>query len=202
MSLIDDLKMPQGAVDDAANKAAEQLTSVLPRAIRSVLGPGDPRHGQNPTEAALSVMAALSGRRAALLDHGTFILDPDAAPDETLPWLAAWFGWGWMFRDPADPAQQLSLAHGFPPGREHLINLIRAWPALNRLRGRADGLRLTLTTATGLPDITVSAQPERQHIAVHARDLPQQWTPWFRRLIAAERPAHLTWNLDKGDLRQ
>ena len=178
------------------------LTAELPGAIRAATTTEHGAPAPGPGGAAIGLMAAMLGRRAELIDGVGQLIDPDTAPDDALPWLAAWFGWGWMFRDPDDPRKTMDLERAFPPPAENLRALIRAWPAVNEVRGRAEGLRMTLSIATGLDAIEVHVDPaheyvypKRQHVAVVVRGAPPEWRPWLGAMIAAERPAHLTWSL-------
>ncbi len=194
MSSTELLTLPKDVRDAAIARVAERLTRELPRTIRTTLT-DDPYRQPGPTDDVISAMAAMAGHRAAILDQASTLVDPGATPDDALAWLASWFGWGWLFRDPFDPRRLLDLDRAFPPGPQRLRDLISAWPMLNRLRGRDRGLLLTLRTATGLTDITLSVSAGQQHLTVHAPSLPVAWTAWLRRLIQAERPAHLTWTL-------
>lgn len=187
--LIDTLAPTESALTGAQHQIAGDLVAALPRTIRATAA-----QATGPTAEVIAAMAALAGRRNALMQSAGRMIDPETAPHDVLPWLSAWFGWGWLFQDPADPRRTLDMATAFPPGPERLRALIKAWPALQSLRGRAEGLRQTLIAATGLTGIIVQTDPARQHLTIHTPQLPPGWTAWFRRLIAAERPAHLTWS--------
>ncbi len=195
MPQIEPWTLRESAVERAAEKTHAALRAASPRALQVAI-PADPKSPgrMGPLSDAVDAISRMLGRRAARVDQIANLCDPRTAPVETLPWLATWFGWDWLFFDPNDPRRTLDLADAFPPHPEHLRALLISWPRINRMRGRAEGLELLLRTATGLPDIQVDADPDRQqHLTIRAHALPPEWEQWFRRLIAHARPVHMTW---------
>jgi phage tail-like protein len=172
---------------DGTPRLRSAISAELPRVIRDTLRDG------SPIAAVVDVMAEALQDRAALIDAAANRFDPATAEAEDLCWLAGWFGWGWIFTDPQDPRRKLPVSQAFPPGLERLRAVLVAWPELHARRGTADGLRSLLCTATGLARIDVRHDPARQHMEVTVDGLSPSHLAWFRRLVAAERPAHMTW---------
>ncbi len=176
---------------DIRSDLRARLEAELPRVLRSGAD-------QGAMSDVLDAMADLLAPRADAIDKAAAGFDPLTAPEDRLPWLAGWFGWDWLFRDPDDPRRVQPLERAFPPGADRLRALLVTWPVLHRLRGRGDGLALILRVATGVTGIEVRPDPHGQHVRVHAAGLPDAWQPWLRRLIAAECPLHLSWSLEIG----
>jgi len=165
------------------------MTAELPPAMRATLAPGTPMHD------IVAVMSGIVAERAAVIDAAASLFDPSTTPEAFLPWLAEWYGFDWLFVDPADPRRALPMARAFPTGAARLRALLVAWPQLTHRRGSADGLRLTLELATGLQSIAVHHVPARQHVSAFLLNRSSDLQPWLARLIASERPAHMTWSL-------
>lgn len=180
---------PEHLVASSTSRLEKNLTQALPLAMQTgFASPG-------PSAEVMHVVAAMLAQPAALIDNSEKLFDPIHAPDALLPWLCGWFGWDWLFIDPSDPRKRRSMTDAFPPGTDRLRSLLVAVPSLHRLRGRSEGLLMTLRTATGIQDFSLEQIVERQHLIIQAPVLPSGWTPWLRRLIAMERPVHLTWSL-------
>ncbi len=109
MSLSEGLFASSGATNAATEALAGRLADALPRVIRE--GVGDPGVGAD----LVAAMAAMLGPRAALIDAVGTVFDPHMTPEALLPWLASWFGWGWLFEAPDDPRRRLALAEAFRP---------------------------------------------------------------------------------------
>lgn len=181
--------VPELATSDAVTFAEQTLKNALPQVVR------DGIHRAGPLSAVIETMVAMLAPRSALITASPQLIDPVTAPEPLLPWLSGWYGWDWLFIDPVDPRRLLSLEVAFPPGVERLRALLTASGQLAPLRGQSEGLRLTLQIASGLSSISIKQQTERQHLQVRAPNLPAGWESWLRRMVAAERPLHLTWDL-------
>ena len=186
----------EASAREAARAAEEavraRLHAALPRVMRAALErPG-------PTTELLDALADMLGPRSATIDASERLFDPLTAPESLLPWLSGWFGWGWLFVAEDDPRRTLPLERAFPPGAERLRALLVAWPTLQCLRGRAEGLHSTLRIATGLAGIELEPDDARQHLVVRVPAVPAGWSPWLRRVVAESRPAHLSWELVVG----
>lgn len=168
---------------------AEQFEGLLPRVMRAGVAATGPMAG------LIDSMAALMGPRAEMISAGRSLFDPMTAPEAMLPFLAHWLGRGALFRDPMDPRRSLGLDDGFPPGVERLRLFLAAVPMLDDLRGSTDGLRAVLRIATGHTDLTVHDNLLACHVTVAAPAGLIPVTSWLSRVIAAERPAHMTWSL-------
>ena len=180
---------PEHLVASSTSRLEKKLTQALPLAMQAgFASPG-------PSAEVLHVVAAMLAQPAALIDNSEQLFDPIYAPDSLLPWLSGWFGWDWLFRDPRDPRKMRSISDAFPPGTDRLRSLLVAGPTLHRLRGRSEGLLMTLRTATGIQDFSVQQMIDQQHLVIVVSALPLGWAPWLKRLIAMERPVHLTWSL-------
>lgn len=187
---FDEAGMTQGsrsALDAAALRA--QLPEVLRQGAIA----------DGPMAALLDAMAALLGPRARLIDRGATLFDPLSAPEPLLPWLAHLLGYGRLFVDPIDPRRTLPLAQSFPPGATRLRQFLAAWPQLHASRGSGDGLCRLLEIATGTLGYSVVEEPTRQHVTVQVPAGETVSEAWLRRLIATERPAHLTWDIARMD---
>lgn len=174
----------------------ERVRRELPAVLRSGLQQPGPLAG------LVDAMAALVAPRAALIDGGGSLFEPLTAPERFLPMLARWLGYGYLFVDPEDPRRVLKLRQGFPPGVDQLRLFLAAWPRLHASRGSEVGLRLALEMASGRTGFDVVSDPDRRHVAVRASSDLAIWESWLRRLVAAERPLHLTWSLSFGPAAQ
>ena len=192
MSGIEPWIVPDTSIENATAAQSAALAQAIPLVVREGLSAG------GASAEIAGAIAHLLGRRAARTDQALRLIDPATAPEEMLPWLANWYGWGWLFVDPDDPRRRLPLPRAFPPNPSRLRALLLAWPQINRMHGQAEALRLALDVATGLPGINLDIDADRQHLTVRTPALPMDWATWLARLIAHERPAHMTWELLPG----
>lgn len=88
----------------------------------------------------------------------------------------------------------------FAAGVERLRRLIEAAPQLSRLRGTGEGLDLFLEAATGVEGFEIEEATDRPfHMHVTAPASTQGLERLIRRIIAAEKPAYVTFTLDFDD---
>lgn len=168
----------------AARVSAAAIAGLLPPVLRA----GAVQDG--PMAGLVDAMSAMLAPRAELIDDGAQTLQPLTAPERLLPWIAHVFGYGCLFQNAPD------LAQGFPTGAARLRQFLANFEVLHHLRGTTEGLRLALTLATGESAIGIEEDAERLHLAISAPASLRPHREWLGRLIAAERPAHLTWSLN------
>lgn len=144
-------------------------------------------HGANtPLAAVLDTMAALldpADRRLKQLDA---YFDPYRAPDQMIPYLAAWVDLGWLPLRTEVGGEGLST--------ERLRALVAEAPRLAAKRGTRTGLQRFLAIALDAPDIRVmDTDPARPfHILVELPGSAAAERRLAELIVRYEKPAHLT----------
>jgi phage tail-like protein len=178
----------------------EEIKGLLPEVFTRTLRPG------GPLAALLGVMEAMHTPSEEALRRLHTYFDPYLAPDEFVPYLA-----GWVDLDLLLSAQSAALPSqaGEPPpvalstGVGRLRELVAAAAYLSKWRGTARGLLLFLETATGaagfsvderVPDAHGRARPYHIKVCAPAETAPHE--ALIRRIIALEKPAYVTYELE------
>lgn len=168
----------------------DAVERLLPTMFQLAAGPG------SPLDAALHVMADLHQPDEVLLAAIESVFDPYRAPDAFVAWLTRWVGLDWLVvdeSDEAEPGSPESPGHAFAPGLGRLRDVVAAGAALAQWRGTEVGMRLLLTSATGLNGFTVAEPVERPfHLVVTAPAEAEPWAALLRRIIVATKPAYTT----------
>lgn len=118
---------------------ADRAAMLLPEVIRRGAGPG------TPLGALLDVMESMHEPAEAALLGLPAMLDPQRTRDDFVPFLASWVGLDDVIPDGAE----------FEAGSGRLRQLVATSAVRARRRGTLDGLRETLTIATGRNDLSV-----------------------------------------------
>jgi phage tail-like protein len=171
-----------------------EIARLLPAIFQQTLQPG------TPLSALLGVMELLPERDEAILDGLEAFFNPYRTPDGFVPFLASWVDMEWILLEHA--AEFSPLTPPLPSGMGRLRELVAAATFLAQWRGTAKGLLHFLETASGVPGFTVDervpgldGRPRPFHIAIH---VPQDAVPYqamVRRIIEAEKPAYVTYDL-------
>jgi phage tail-like protein len=146
--------------------------------------------------AMLSVMDAMQAPSEAVLGSIDSYFDPYRAPDAFVLMQASWLGLDRYFEWSGG-----SYGYGepsFPTGIGRLRLLIGEYPSLVRSRGTRFALTRFLEVATGISGFSVddgSASGEDFHILVHAPKSALPFQNFVRMIVAGERPAHATWDV-------
>jgi phage tail-like protein len=122
--------------------------------------------------------------------------DPYRAKDAFVLLQATWLGLDRYF-DWSGGSPGVGEAR-YPAGIDQLRMLIAEFPALVRSRGTHQSLIRFLEVATGLSGFAVEdgyQTGEAFHIIVHVPANAAQLDDLIRRIVAGERPAHATWEI-------
>jgi phage tail-like protein len=150
--------------------------------------------------ACLQVMEALHGPSEEILDDLARYFDPRRAPSRFVPYLAGWVDLDWLItpRNEEPPAGQFLLTEGLRQLRELVAEAAR----LSQWRGTLRGMRHFLQAATGSTDFAISENqpdiygtPRSFHISIEAPAAIEAQRPLIERIIAAQKPAHATYDL-------
>jgi phage tail-like protein len=157
---------------------ASDIVRLLPRVYQRAVEASPPMAG------LIAAMEALHGRCEETLSGLDGVFDPRRCPDAFVPLLARWVG--------AAPAV------GEETGRRR--ELVAGAVALAERRGTAGQLCALLELATGLRGFAIDqggAAPATRpfHMVVRAPAAAQVHAERLHALIAAEKPAHLTYQL-------
>jgi phage tail-like protein len=152
-----------------------QIAHLLPVVFRRALD------FSPPLTAVLGVMEAMHGPSELALRDFHDAVNPYAAPERFVPYLASWVG--------LEPV--LDEAGGISSGTARLRELVAASSTLARWRGTARGLVLFLEIATGLTGFVVD-EPRPFHFIL---TLPADAAPHrelVERIVGSEKPAYVT----------
>lgn len=167
----------------------DALERLLPTMFQLAARPG------SPLDAALHVMADLHEPDEQLLESIESVFDPRRCPDAFVPWLTRWVGLDWLVADDDmdDEPGWSDPADAFPPGLGRLREIVAIGATLAQWRGTDVGLRLFLTTATGLDGFVVEEPGDRPfHLVVHAPADAEPHAAVLRRIVEATKPASTT----------
>jgi phage tail-like protein len=177
-----------------------EIARLLPEVFQSALRPaGGAVEADRRTAATLEAMALLHAPCEEILDGLDRFFRPQTAPERFAPYLARWVDLDWLLRPgPSSDASADSLASGIAPLRE----LVRAASEIAQWRGTARGLVGFLDTVTGVPGFVVdeavvdpSGAPLPFHFRVVGPADAKRFQPLIERVIVAEKPAYMTWEL-------
>jgi phage tail-like protein len=130
--------------------------------------------------------------------------DPRRTPDAFVPFLAHWVGLERIFDErpngmASSSAPYVPMTSGLGPLRD----LIATATHLSQWRGTKKGLRLFLEMATGIAGFDIDehvigadGEPRQFHIHIWAPEATRPHRPLIERIIAQEKPAHITYALD------
>lgn len=144
-------------------------------------------HGANtPLAAVLETMTSLLDPADRRLKHLDAYFDPYRAPNEMVPYLAAWVDLGWL------PVRAEAGGEGL--STERMRALIAEAPHLAAMRGTRIGLQRFLALALNTPEIQVrDTDPAHPfHVII---ELPRAAEMERRRadlIVRFEKPVHLT----------
>lgn len=154
-----------------------------------------------PLFALLDVMEALPAPDEAALDQLDAYFNPYRTPDTFVPFLASWVDLDRLLRETPEEFAA-SAPPPLPSGMGRLRELVAAATFLAQWRGTAKGLLRFLETATGAQGFIIDehmpgpdGQPRPFHLRVRA---PQQAAPYrvlIEHIIASEKPAYVTYEL-------
>jgi phage tail-like protein len=173
----------------------DRIARFLPEIYRLTLGA---RHGV--LDSLLDAMAELHEPSEEVLDELDRYIDPVRTPDRFLPMLAGWLDlaayldWSGGRKESGEPR--------FAPGPDRLRLLVTRAADLNSRRGTRAALEEFLSVATGIGGFTVEENPPDAqrvprpfHVCVHAPDAAKRYGDLIGRIVEAERPAYVTYEI-------
>lgn len=159
----------------------------------------DAIHPETPLDALLEVASRLPEPVEGLLASVDRLFDPRRAPDEMVPFLAAWVDLDrFLVRRRADGS-----GGDLPAGEGHLRELCAAAAELSRHRGTRHGLIRFLEIATGQSGFRIeenlsrSGAPRSFHLLVTAPQGAQAYAELIHAIVAFEKPAYVTYHPDE-----
>ena len=181
-----------------------EIATLLPTVFQLALDPVE-GWGLEPDRRLatfLDVMEAYHQPMEETLDQLDAYIDPRRAPAAFVAWLAGWQDLDWLVpeRAPGEPESEEEL---LSTGLGRLRELVALAAELSATRGTAAGLCRFLRIATGRDDLEVDddaarggGRPFHVVIGVPPDALPMR--PLIERIVAAEIPASVTWELRLG----
>lgn len=158
---------------------ASRIKELLPAVFEQAAVPRRPLH------TCLEVMELLHAPTESKLDELDRYLDPRRAPDEFVPFLAAW------------------MDIDFPVSTGRIRELVAGFVEVMSLRGTRAGLHRLLELATGVTGFEVQDSPPDErgvprpfHIAVVAPAALAADRRLLETLIARQKPAYVTSTLE------
>ncbi len=146
--------------------------------------------------ALLAVMDGMHAPADRVLRSLDTYVDPNRAPDAFVLMQASWLGLERYF-DWTGGSPGVGEAH-YAAGIDQLRLLIARFPELVRSRGTNQSLTRFLEVATGVSGFEVEDGMEVGHpfhIVVHVPAAAAPLDDLVRRIVAGERPAHATWEI-------
>ena len=150
------------------------------------------------------VMEGMHAPSERALDHLDATFNPNRTSDIFVPVLARWLDLDWVF-DGGAHWQQSSVGSSelIPTGLGRVRALIAMAASLSQWRGTRKGLILFLETATGVRGFTIQEQvmgaqgvPRPFHLHVYAPSAARDYLALVTRIIEAEKPAYVTYDLE------
>jgi phage tail-like protein len=142
--------------------------------------------------AVLEAMEELHHPIEEVLDQLEAFIDPRRAPEAFVNYLAGWVDLEWLAVD-----GRVTTGHG------RLRELVAMALSLSRWRGTASGLVAFLEAATGASGFTIDEAPPGLdgaarpfHVRITAPAAVRDHWPLLERIIEAEKPAFVTYELD------
>jgi phage tail-like protein len=154
---------------------SRQIAHLLPAVIRRTLG------SSPPLAALLGVMEAMHAPSEAALRAFRDVIDPYAAPERFVPYLASWVG----LEPVLDERGEISS------GTSRLRELVAASHRLAKWRGTARGLVLFLEIATGLRGFAID-EPRPFHFTLTLPPGATAHRSLIERIVMSEKPAYVT----------
>jgi len=153
--------------------------------------------GRNPLAALLGLMEELHARDEDILAGFGRYVDPRRAPEDFVPYLAAWVDYAWLLLDPPDnPYTDVELP--FAGGIGRLRELVASAATESKWRGTSAGLVRMLERATGIQGYSVeetvtdeSGQPLPFRVQVVVPREAEHYLELVRRIVEHEKPAHV-----------
>ncbi len=161
---------------------------MLPAVFRRAL----PASGDSPLDAVLDTMVELHRHPEAVLASLDDYLNPRKTPvDGMVPYLAGWLDLDFLF---VGGGEKYSATSGSPlgSGLGWLRELVAVGAELAQWRGTRRGLRLFLETATGVEGLEIDDSSQPTHLRVTVPAAAAGLTALVERIVAAEKPVHLT----------
>lgn len=173
----------------------EEIERLFPAVYREAL------RDRGPLRALIAVMEAMHERPEREVARLDATLDPLRTPDEFVPLLARWVDLGWLWTSaPVGPGEGPILLEHLGRLRE----LVASAAFLSRWRGTETGLLGFLQRATGRDDIELIEAPSTEdgrsrpfhvQVVLPADADEPRLTALVRRIVAMEKPAHLTYEI-------
>jgi hypothetical protein len=167
----------------------ERIARLLPAIYRQGAGPGD----RAPLGPYLAAMAGLHQPTEAVLDRLHELVDPLRTDEALLPMLSFWLDLDryldWPGGRPGEGAAR------FAAGNDRWRMLLAAAPRLRRERGRSATLIAFLELATGVAGFAVIEGGRPFHARIEAPAAAGPFRGLVARIVAAERPAYVTYEL-------
>lgn len=176
-----------------SNKIQELLPQVFQRTAR----PG------SPLQALLESMEELTEPAEETLAELEKYIDPYRAPEDFVVYLARWLDLQRFFSSSVKRRLEAGeQVDPIPPGSGRLRELLATAARMLALRGTRRGLIAMLEIATGLEGFAVDESPTDEsgrpvpfHIAVHLPPKAGEYRGFVRRIVEAEKPAYVTYEL-------
>jgi phage tail-like protein len=158
---------------------------------------------RTPACALLRVMEKLHAPSEAALEKLDSTFNPHRTPDRFVTMLARWVNLERLFEE--DPGEAASPASSFLPttGLGRLRELVSCAHRLWQWRGTKKGLLMVLETATGIAHFEIfenvsgaERKPTPFHLLVRAPKESEAHETLIRRIIALEKPASCTFELE------
>jgi phage tail-like protein len=167
------------------------LLRLLPAVYQQTAAPG------SPLMALLAVMEGMHAPSEVVIGRLGSYFDPYQTPDEFVPFLAGWVDLARFLTPVAEGEAQ------FAAGMGRLRELMASAAYLSSWRGTAKGLLRFLEIATGIAGFVVEEQvmgadnrPRPFHIRIVAPQVAQLHQSLIERIIEAEKPAYVTYELE------
>jgi phage tail-like protein len=191
----------------------DEIARLLPGIFQRTIHPG------NPLSTLLAVMEALHEPSEDVLERLDTFFDPYRAPDDFIPFLAAWVDLERLLTESPEAraahAARAAARTGvrpataapppLPTGLGRLRELVAAAAYLSQWRGTARGLLRFLETATGVQGFEIDEQvlgrdgrPRPFHLRIRAPQETAAYRPMLERIVELEKPAYVTYELEFG----
>jgi len=174
-----------------------RIQELLPKVFQRAVRPG------SPLQALLEVMEQLTDPPEEKLAELDRYVDPYRAPEDFVVFLARWMDLQRFFssstRRRLEAGEQVDP---LPSGSGRLREILSQAARMLAERGTRDGLIGLLETATGVRGFNVDESPTDEtgktiafHIRVHVPPEANAYLDFVRRIVEAEKPAYLTYEL-------
>lgn len=154
---------------------SRQIAHLLPFVMRRAI------EFSPPLGAILGVMEAMHAPSEAALRRFHEVVNPYAAPERFVPYIAGWAG----LEPVLDERGEISS------GTARLRELVAASNRLAKWRGTARGLILFLEIATGLRGYSID-EPRPFHFVLTLPAGAAAHRPLIERIVSSEKPAYVT----------